>query len=312
MSLPSEYLSSHFAATFRKHWRLQVMTIFTVAFSFVVAISVFVLNKNLNQILTLWGEDLQLSVYLQQDLNPRRRDEIEKILLGDERVKKVEFISKQQALGQFQEQMASYAPDLLKDPELLSVLPESFQVSLKQNSNGVSEIQLFKEIKEAVAAVAGVEQVSYGQEWVQSYSKLLGLIQIAGSFFIIMVLVLTLFVMSHFIQRSVHQRRAEIEVLELIGATTKFIRTPFLFEGAVHGLAAAALGIGFSGVVFLHLKQKISLQLSYFRIGDQLTFLSVGQALAAVLIAVLLGVLASYFSVRAINSGWAAASRTQR
>jgi cell division transport system permease protein len=312
MSNGSEYILNHFNSTIKSHWRLHLTTILTLAASFIVISSLMVLGKNLNHLLTLWGEDLQLSVYLTEGATQANRNQIYNILNRDENIKRIDWLTKEKALNQFQEQMSSYAPDLLKDPDLVKFIPESYQVSLNETLMGKDQISVFKNLKTKLTGIEGVEDVSYGQDWIQSYSQFLQTANLTGFTFIVLVLVLTMFVMSNFIQRSVHQRRAEIEVLELIGATSSFIRIPYLIEGAVTGLFSAAIGVGFCGVLFLSLKQSLASHLTFFRIYDQINYLSVLQIILLLILSSGLGVLASYISVKSINSGWAAAARASK
>ena len=105
---------------------------------------------------------------------------------------------------------------------------------------------------------------------------------------------------------SVAMRREEIEVLELVGATRSYIRTPFILEGAFMGLVSSALALGFSYVVFhyieLFVKNNFDPKFLYFNFTNLNWTLST----LIVLSGILIGALGAGLSVSKVNSGWAA------
>ncbi|MEZ0392669.1 MAG: cell division protein FtsX, partial [Pseudobdellovibrionaceae bacterium] len=198
-----------------KKFALKFSTALVLTASFAVISGVFMVGENLQRILTLWGESLQMTVYLSETVSPDAIQQIETNLKSNDKLDKIEFVSNEKALTQFQEQMASYAPDLLADPELLKAIPASFQFSLAKKIAPDQQLLAMQEVAETLKQQAGVDEVSYGQEWVKNYSQVASAINWSGMVFAIVIIGATLFVISNCIRSSVHQRREEIEVLEL-------------------------------------------------------------------------------------------------
>ena len=111
---------------------LRLSTLLVLTASFAVVGGTILVGENLQRILTLWGESLQMTVYLSENISPENATEIETSLKNNQQVDQLQFVNKETALGQFREQMASYAPDLLKDNDLLRFIPSSFQLSVSK------------------------------------------------------------------------------------------------------------------------------------------------------------------------------------
>ena len=91
--------------------------------------------------------------------------------------------------------------------------------------------------------IEGVDEVIYGQNYVQ---KLFQITAITGSIaflIIIMLLLAAVVLIFNTIRLSIHSRRKEIEVMKLVGATNWFVRIPFIFEGLFEGFVGSAISV---------------------------------------------------------------------
>lgn len=299
----------HITESFRHHARLQLATLLVLTASFCVIAGALTFSTNMQRILTLWGESLQMTVYLSDSATIDHTTALEKYFSENSNVDKLKYVKKEEALGQFREQMASYAPDLLNDMDLLKFIPASYQFSIDKKVPAQDQLNVMQDLAVALKVLPGVEEVSYGQDWIKSYSALMTGLQWTGSVFILIIFVSAGFVMSNSIQNSIQQRRNEIEVLELIGATSKYIRTPFLYEGAFLGGASCivALALGFG--LFSALKDYLKDHISFLQLTSHLQYIDVTLIAALVIFAVVLGTGSAWLCVRRINTGWAASHR---
>jgi cell division transport system permease protein len=290
---------------------LRFTTILILSASFSVISGVLLLRENLQRVLTLWGESLQMTVYLAENVTAESTAEIATHLKNNDQLDKIEFVSSESALKQFGEQMASYAPDLLNDTELQKAIPSSFQFSLNSKIEAQNQLGVMQEIAARLKLQPGVEDVSYGQEWVKSYAQIAGAINWSGYIFAFVIIGCAVFVISNCIQSSIHQRREEIEVLELVGATPSYIRRPFLIEGlALCGLSCLA-GLAIAFGFFLVAQETLQNQISFLQLSQHIQFLK-PQTLAVLILGSLgLGWIATGFCLRSINDGWAASRRKQ-
>ncbi|MBC7370642.1 MAG: ABC transporter permease [Bdellovibrionaceae bacterium] len=293
-------------SSFKKNWALQFSTLVVVTACYLVVTISVLLSQNLRKILTVWGEDLQMTVYLTENSEAEEIKELQNKIQSDKNIGKVKFVSKETALSDFRGQMASYAPDILNEKDLLSLIPASLQVSLSDSVGAMEHVRVLDSLATLLKSEKTVAEVSYGQDWVQKYSRFLFYFQRACEAVGIIILGAALFVLSNVIRASVQSRRQEIEVLELIGATPSMIRRPFLMEGATLGLVSSALAVGFSYLMFSGISGMFQRELQFLQLAEHLKFLSPALMIAFCLVGAGLGAVASYLCVRQINDGWAA------
>ena len=286
--------------------KLTTFTVLTLCFSILFGGSL--LLGNLKNILSSWGQDLQMNIYLNSGHTEEQRNSIKEKVLQYPGVDEVSYLSEEESLKVFRSQMAEYALDLLKDPELVQMIPASLAVKFK--TEGPEQIQTMNQIKNDFAKNEAIEEVSFGQDWVKKYTHITeffsGFAWILG----ISIAAATLFVISNVIQSSIRQRRTEIEVLELLGATANMIRRPFLFEGIKIGFAAMLSAVVFNGFLYQLLIDKFSGTLALLRLTHTIHFLDLKMIIAFLVVGPLLGLMASYLCLMKINTGWSAAKRS--
>jgi cell division transport system permease protein len=198
-------------------------------------------------------------------------------------VKDVIFVSKQEALEMFR-------IDLGKDSDLLEALetnplPASFDIIIYESYKNPKDL---KNPSGKVEAMPGIEEIKYGEEWVKILDKvvkvLVGIDLILG----LIISLSSIFVVSNTIKLTVFARRDQIEIMELVGATHRFIITPFLIEGIIQGIVAGAVASSLLfGVYYLFAA----------RLGD---LIQVTKELFIIVIVfgTLLGYIGSHISVR--------------
>jgi cell division transport system permease protein len=290
----------------KKNLALKASTLIVVTACFSVLALSLLFTTNLKKVLTMWGEDVQMTVYLSQDLNDEGRAKIETFLHQDSNISEVNFVNQEHALKDFRVQLASYAPDVSQDDELLKLIPSSFQVKLSSNVKSSEQSAVLQGLAEKLRAFTGVDEVNYGQDWVEKYSSLVSAVEMSVQILGAILVFAALFVLSNVIRASVAARKDEIVVLEMLGATNRMIRRPFLKEGAVLGLTSSIFAVGLCFAVFALMKNLVSSQLHFLHLSENLTFLNAFWIAGFVFAGMMIGALGSYLCVRRINDGWAA------
>lgn len=292
----------------KRNWTLQFSTLIVVTACYLVVCGSFLLSQNLQKILTVWGEELQMTVYLSEHTEASEVESLQKKIEANPNVGKVHFVSKESALNDFRVQMASYAPDILNEKDLLGLIPASFQVSLSNSLKAVDHLKVLNGLAGMLKSEKTVAEVSYGQEWVQKYGQFLYYFEKACQALGIIIFCAALFVLSNVIRASVQSRRQEIEVLELIGATPAMIRRPFMIEGALIGFVSSVLAVAVCYFAYANVLNFFENELNFLQLSQHLHFLGFALIASFCLAGTLLGALGSYLCVRQINDGWAASS----
>jgi cell division transport system permease protein len=296
----------HIGKSWNHHFKLQLATLVVLVASFTVVSGVLTFNHNLFRILTLWGESMQVSAYLSENINEDQVAAVRNYLNENTKIVEPKLIDKDQALNLFQEQMASYAPDILNDKELRKFIPASFQFGISKAINAENQLSTMEEVARQLKTMAGIEDVSYGQDWVRSYSSITQAVRWAGYIFVLIILFAAAFVTANSIHNSISQRRNEIEVLELIGATVNYVRLPFLVEGTLLGGLAGIVAVTFCGGLFIATKDYFQGQIAFLQLSSHITFVQSEVIGLIILFAAGIGLAASWLCLKSINDGWAA------
>jgi len=173
----------------------------------------------------------------------------EDIRVLDERIKatgKVEstvYKSKEDALVLYKEQNKD--DPLLLEMVTADILPASLEVKTLKP-------EYLSEIATTLSEEPGVEDVMYLKEEVESLVSWIQALRAEGVILISILTAVSLLVLLTVISMKIALKQKEIEILELLGATSWYIRWPFLIEGALYGSVAAILAWGASYVRLLY------------------------------------------------------------
>ncbi|MBS0289006.1 MAG: ABC transporter permease [Proteobacteria bacterium] len=236
------YLRSHFNAlklSFRNLCLTPFASFITMAaigmcLSFPVALLWFI--KNVQNLSHTWDKGSALSIYVD---NASTKAQIDAILVQVNAypfVEKTTYVSPEKALQEFKQTSD------LKD--MLDLLPEnplpgviSIEIDNKASKQQIQKMQT------SLANLPRVIKTVFDYEWVNKLNAFLSLIKtLALSLYCIIGFGVVLMV-ANTIRLSLERHKDEIEVLNLIGATTAFIRRPFLYRGILYGSLGGALGV---------------------------------------------------------------------
>jgi cell division transport system permease protein len=269
-----------------------------------VAITLFIVGFFLIIIYDVQGvlasvkSQVEVAVYLKDNITGELKTYLEDEIKGWEEVSEVVYVSKDAALEKFKVENAG--SEILKEIQG-NPLPASFEIRLKSPEK-VDQIALRFVTKDG-AYVEGVDEVIYGQNYVQ---KIFSITAIAGSiaFLIIIILLLAAVVLIfNTIRLSIHSRRKEIEVMKLVGATNWFVRIPFIFEGFFEGFVGSLISAVLLYFItnYLLIKGETAIaetmhikDLAILGSGNIMLYIYAGM----VIIGCLLGVLSSAFALK--------------
>lgn len=276
----------------RRNAFVTVITVGTIALSFLILGVFFIIFSNLKDITSSWQEQIQIVAYLKEGLSSADITSLEEKIRAEREVGSAHFISKDKALSEFKKDLANQTG--LLDGLGENPLPAYFEVKIKkayQDSGAVSLLaERFKKIK-------GIEDVQYGQEWVENLSSFLDLMAIAGLVVGGLVSLAVILIVSNTVKLTVYARAEDIEIMKLIGATDWFVKIPFLIEGVVMGLVGAFLSIAILFGIYQLLMQRLSLNAGILPGRFSIAFLSWPDIAILLFAGMLLGLFGSFVSV---------------
>lgn len=282
---------------------LSALLVLTSTLTIIFSLTLFL--KNLEGILVSWGSQIEMNVYLADNLKKEEQQEVQSKIANLGHFKEVQLVTKEKAIDNFFSKMSRYVPDFAEDKEFLNVIPASYLATLEKTLP-ISEIA---SIGSAILKISGVEDVSYGQEWIENFSVFLSTLKNTSLFISLVLMFGGIFVIGFIVYMLINKRREEIEIYELCGATAQMIQAPFVIEGAVICLVSSMLALAASFVVLVFQNKFLHSEMVYFGLNEVFHFFGFSQMIGIAVLSSFLGGAVSYLFVRKLNSGWAAASR---
>jgi cell division transport system permease protein len=152
-------------------------------------------------------------------------------------VARVDYVSKEQALARARKEMGEFA-----DVFEAGVLPASIEVHLR---SGMGDPTTVKSVADRIRTYHFVDDVRYGEEWVEKLYRLRNIATVAGLALGVAFAAVAIIIIGATIRMTVLARAKEIAIMRLVGATDMFIRLPFLIDGLVKGVLGGLLALVF-------------------------------------------------------------------
>jgi cell division transport system permease protein len=301
-----------FVRNFKHHATTQIATLAVLIGSFTVLTIAALVHQNVEKFLVQWGDDVRVNVYLKENIQKSDEQIVGEFLQKSGLFKNIQFLTKKDAAAKFKLKVGQYAPGLLSDLEFDNPLPASFEMELASGLKSNIQFSKLLDFIGQLKSKVGVDDVSYGQGWIENYATVLKAFSFVTTVFVVVLLLGCLFVIGNSIGTSVAQRRDEIEIMELFGATRAMILWPFIYEGILIGFLSSLIAIAFSYLLFASQSAMIINELSFWKLNNKIEFLHWSRALMLVILGGALGALGSYLWARRLNTGWAAAESSQR
>lgn len=222
----------------KRNFLMFFTAISTVAITLFIVGFFLIIVYDVQGVLTSIKSQVEVAVYLKDNITGELKGYLENEIKGWDEVAEVTYVSKDQALEKFKKD--NEGSEILKEIQG-NPLPASFEIKLTSPEK-VEQIAL-RFVDKDGNYIEGVDEVIYGQNYVQ---KLFSITAIAGSIaflIIIMLLLAAVVLVFNTIRLSIHARRKEIEVMKLVGATNWFVRIPFLFEGFFEGFVGSLISV---------------------------------------------------------------------
>jgi cell division transport system permease protein len=153
-------------------------------------------------------------------------------------IESVTFVSKEEALEQFRK---SLGQDEVLDALGSNPLPASFEVKLRA---GQRDAEALERVAAFIGSLRGIEEVSYGGPWALRLDRLMRSLALLNVIIGVIVGLAVAFVVANVVRLAVLARKEGIAIMRVVGATSHFVRTPFLLEGLFHTILSALIALG--------------------------------------------------------------------
>ncbi|MDQ2665686.1 MAG: ABC transporter permease [Gemmatimonadota bacterium] len=221
--------------TFRRTPLLSALSITTIAFS-LFAFGLFgLVALNIRDALDRLEDRVELRAFVTDGTAPEAMAQAASDIAAYPEVRNAVVVSQDDALARAKKELGDF-----RDVFEGAVLPASIDVQLKP---GFRDPATVKRVAARVRAFSFVDDIRYGEEWIEKLYRLRNIAGIAGVVLGLAFAGVSVIIIGATIRMAVLSRAKEIAIMRLVGATDSYIRRPFLIEGVAKGVLGGILAL---------------------------------------------------------------------
>lgn len=244
---------------------------------------------NLNEMIVELEQENEMLVYIDETYSEAEAKSVGSQINQIANVHNAQFVSREQAVENFVDEMQDEDLFAGLDP---STFRDRFVITLEDNSK-------MRETEAAIRSIEGVADVSVHYEIQEGFQTVQRILNIASVIIIAVLLVVSMLIISNTVKLAMYDRKEEIAIMKMVGATNGFIRWPFVVEGFILGILASAIAFFLEWGLYNLLQTQISMVDSLDLITvvpfvEVIEIVAIGYAVVGFLV----GVLGSLLSIR--------------
>ena len=213
----------------------SLMTTAVIGISLALPACFYVLLENANRLAGSWDGAVQITLFLKIETDDKQTAQLAERIRGFEKIEEVRIISRGEALAEYQRASGfGNVVDTLGEnplPFILLVRPEVTSLSSGQADKLLSDLR----------GLTGVDTAQFDRQWVKRLFAIIDILQRSVIILSTLLAVAVLLIIGNTIRLAIFNRRVEIEINKLFGATDAFIRRPFLYTGFIHGIGGSLM-----------------------------------------------------------------------
>lgn len=207
-----------------------------------------ILAYNLDVMVEKLNQTSEIMVYVDSSLSDAEARSIGTIINQLSNVEKSVFVSREEALENFindHDNNAAFNGVQSED------LRHRYVVTLEDNN-------LMKQTDLQLQQIAGVAKTNAAYELAEGFTTIQNVLNIVSVALIVMLLIISLLIISNTIKLAMYDRKDEIAIMKMVGATNSFIRLPFIVEGFTLGMVGAVLAFVLEWIIYNGLIEKLT------------------------------------------------------
>jgi len=231
----------------------SLMTTAVIGVSLALPAGFYMLLENANRLTGNWDGSIQITLFLKTEVGDERAGELADELRRAGQINTVRVISRDEALAEYQR-----ASGFGKIMETLgeNPLPSILLVRPDISPSGAGQMD---ELLAELRALVEVDTAQFDRLWVKRLLAIIDILQRSIIILSALLAIAVLLIVGNTIRLAIYNRRSEIEINKLFGATDAFIRRPFLYAGLIHGAGGSLIAC---------LLLQLSLMTLQGRVGD--------------------------------------------
>lgn len=270
----------------------SLMTIAVLGLSLTLPTTLYVVVKNAQSISAEWDNAAEINVFLRKDLRPQEIQTFrERVRLMAE-VDRVEFIDKEAGLAEFRASSGfGSAIDYLQEnplPDVLVVIPAADFQSVERARMLLTTLEQEREVSSA----------SLDLKWLERLQALVRVIENSFAALGLLLCTAVVLIVGNTIRLAILNRRDEIMIMKLVGATDSYIQRPFLYTGFWYGVVGGVIAWLATTILVIWIDASIVKFSRLYESDMSLQGLSLNDMMVVWLLAIGLGLFGSWIAVR--------------
>ena len=230
------------------HGFMSFAAVFVTVACLLIVGSFTAITHNLSLMVEELNSNSEILAYVDDTYTWDKAKQVESRVRLVDNVSDADLVTREEALDDFRQSF--------KDPSLLdNVAPDTLQyrvrILLLDNTK-------LSETRDRLMLIPGVVEVSSPDGLIEGFTNLQEVLQVVSLVLIAILLFVSLLIISNTVKMAMADRKNEISIMKMVGATNGFIRLPFVIEGLSLGMLGAAIAFGLEWVLYDALTLKIA------------------------------------------------------
>ena len=221
-----------------------IIAIISITCSLLLICLYFTISSHLTKAFDI-EKDISVVLYLKENISADQISHLQHKLDDFAEISEIRYISKNEALQKFRKILKEDA--ILLDSLAVNPLPASFEISLSPDLKDPDRLKVFLR---RLTELPEVDSMQGGIEWAKKLTGLLTAVRLILLCIGGILAVISLFIIAGTIHLTIDNRRDEIMIMRLVGATEWYIRLPFVFEGILEGFLGGCLALFISVALY--------------------------------------------------------------
>ncbi len=234
-----------------RNFSLSVASISCITITLILVAVAILLSENVNKFTDDIEKDVTIVVYIKKDATEEDREALDTKINLLSNIESVTFMSKE-----------AIRKDMSKDSEglgtILSEYDENTNPLLDEYLVKVKDTEKIGTTAKQIKDLSGVSQVKYGEGMVEELVKIFDTVKKIMVVIVIGLVIVTAFLISNTIKITINNRKRQIEIMRLVGASNSYIKMPFFFEGIILGFIGSIIPVLFSLYGYVYLYDKMN------------------------------------------------------
>lgn len=239
------------AQNFMRNATLAVAAIAVMVITLTIILFSVITNATFANTVQQITDKIDVSVYLKDSVKEDKRNELIEQISQIQNVRSVKYVSKEDALEAYKQQNQNNLDLLLAISQTDNPLPASLQIK-PHDPNQLDELKAFLEKPENKELQS--DETSYSgdrKEAIDKISSATRFFRQAGIVGVLIFAFVSMLIIFNTIRMAIFNRRDELQIMRLLGASTWYIRGPFVVETVFYGIIAAVISVALCNAVFI-------------------------------------------------------------